>query len=299
MGDGESPRINYVGITPGETEEQSRTVRTSTLQMLSAELFGTKVVPRLIIVLFLGDFLFKGGDTMVIIDELKSVQRFNNSTKAAHFHKTGVGEYQHGDVFWDIPLASIRKIIKSHYQDVSYDDIETLLASEVHEVRLSGFLILTELMNCLNEKQKPRLVGFYLEHLDQCNGWDLVDLSAPAILGTYILIVNESGVLDVLAKSENLWHRRVAIVSTLKLIRNKDLDPTYRIVKILLQDREDLIHKACGWMLREAGKQNRDRLNRFLQKYYNQIPRTTLRYAIEKHEISERLAIMKGNFREV
>ncbi|MDD3865517.1 MAG: DNA alkylation repair protein [Candidatus Izemoplasmatales bacterium] len=233
---------------------------------------------------------------MLILEELKADQRVNNANPLSKFHKTGVGEYQHGDVFWDIPIPKIRRVVKNHYQDVSYDDIDILLASNVHEVRLCGLLILTELMKTISDSQKPRLVNYYLEHLDQINGWDLVDLSAPAILGTYIYEVKDSGILDVLAKSDNLWHRRIAIVATLKLIKHNELNPTYRIVKKLINDQEDLIHKACGWMLREAGKQNRPRLDHFLRDNYSQLSRTTLRYAIEKHDESERKAFLKGNF---
>lgn len=235
---------------------------------------------------------------MSIVEELKQVSKNAVPLSASRYHKTKAGQYQAGDIFWDIPTPVIRAIAKAYASTTLLPDIEKLLFSEVHEVRLCGLILLVGQMEKASEYHQKNLVSFYLDHLDHVNGWDLVDLSAPYIIGKYLVEFGNSEMLDELAVSPDLWRRRVAIVSTWNLIRHGELDATYRIAKTLIHDKEDLIHKACGWMLREAGKRDRGRLNAFLKDNYADLPRTTLRYAIEKHEKTERIALMKGNFRE-
>jgi 3-methyladenine DNA glycosylase AlkD len=190
------------------------------------------------------------------------------------------------------------KIIDKYAPLTTLSEIAVLLQNPVHEVRTCAVAILVRKMKTKDSVIRKTVFDFYIAHLEQCNGWDLVDISAPDIVGEMILETGNDAFLDQLVVSENLWRRRVSIVATWRLIRNNRLDATYRIVGKLLDDQEDLIHKACGWMLREAGKKDRRRLNRFLKENYAKLPRTTLRYAIERHEEAVRKEILKGNFRE-
>jgi 3-methyladenine DNA glycosylase AlkD len=235
---------------------------------------------------------------MSIVEELQKASKNSVPIASSYYHKTKEGDYQHGDIFWNITVPDIRAIAKRHRESVLLPEIEKLLESEVHELRLCGLILLGDQVKKANEFHKKNIVSFYLDHLDFVNGWDLVDLSAPNILGQYLYNAGTTAILDELAVSPDLWRRRVAIVSTLALIRHNELDATFRVTTRLLHDKEDLIHKACGWMLRETGKRDRGRLNNYLQVHYNDLPRTTLRYAIEKHEESERKSLLKGHFRE-
>ncbi|MFH1582761.1 MAG: DNA alkylation repair protein [Candidatus Falkowbacteria bacterium] len=198
----------------------------------------------------------------------------------AGFFKTGVGQYGAGDIFLGIKVPMQRKIAHV-YENLSLVDVRKLLNSKIHEYRLIALLILLSQYKKAEISGKKKIVGFYLHNTKNINNWDLVDLSAPNILGDYLLNKPRQ-ILYKLAKSKNLWEKRISIISTLAFIRNKELGDTLRIAEILLPDRHDLIHKAVGWMLREAGKQDQAVLARFLNKYYKIMPRTMLRYAIEK-----------------
>lgn len=235
----------------------------------------------------------------------------------SRFFKTGKGEYGEGDMFIGMKTPQTRAIVKEARLDVPLSEISKLLHSPWHEIRLCGFLLLVEEMkNTLprpkrkNEKQaadadiikakrRKEIATFYLDNARQANNWDLVDLSAPYIIGCWLLHPDESGnmpdrcILDRLAESSNLWEQRIAIVSTLMLIRNQQLGDTLRIAEKLLPHRHDLIHKAVGWMLREAGKRDISLLRQFLQQHYSTMPRTALRYAIEKMSPEERKEWMK------
>ncbi len=198
----------------------------------------------------------------------------------ARFFKTGKGQYGEGDIFIGVMVPDIRAVAKK-YKDVDFVIIKKLLKSKIHEERLLALLILVEKLNKADEILKKKIFDFYLSQTKYVNNWDLVDLSCRFIVGDFLFTKNRQ-VLYKLAKSKNLWQRRIAIVSTYAFIRRNDLLDTFKIAKILLSDKEDLIHKAVGWMLREAGKKDENKLLCLLDKEAPNMPRTTLRYSIEK-----------------
>ncbi len=223
----------------------------------------------------------------------RDIRKLANPAKAkvlAGFFKTGPGQYGEGDIFLGITLPLQRQLVKQYWRDLTLADAESLLKSKLHEERLIALLILvkkfttSEIFN-----QKSKIYKFYLSHTKYINNWDLVDLSAQNIVGEYLIDKNRS-VLYKLAKSKNLWERRIAILATLTFIKNRDPKDSLAIAKILLSDRHDLIHKAVGWMLREIGKRcNEKTLTDFLDKNVLKMPRTTLRYAIERLPEKNRL----------
>ena len=195
------------------------------------------------------------------------------------FFKTGKGEYGEGDVFLGLTVPNIRKIAKK-YSFASLKIVQELLNSKIHEERLLALFILVDQFKMTgNEK----IVRFYLKNTKKVNNWDLVDSSADKILGNYLLN-KPKNILYKLANSSNLWERRISILSTFEFIRNNKFEDSLEIAEILLNDKQDLIHKAVGWMLREVGKRNQTVLEKFLKKYYKRMPRTMLRYAIEKFD---------------
>ena len=225
---------------------------------------------------------------MQIIKDLKEVADEKLAKNYARFFKTGKGEYGEGDKFLGMRVGTIRKIAKKH-KEISFDDLEKLFEGEYHEYRLAAIFILKH-----KYKEDPKkVVEMYLKNLKYVNNWDLVDLSAPKILGRWLLD-RDRKILYKLAKSKDLWEKRVAILSCFTFIREKDYDDALKISEILLNDSHDLIHKAVGWMLREIGNRDLGVEEKFLKKYYNQMPRTMLRYAIEKFEESKRLDYLKG-----
>ena len=205
----------------------------------------------------------------------KSVEEKRNVLQ--RFFKTGKGEYGEGDRFLGVVVPEIRKVAKM-FKDASYDVLEVLLESEWHEVRLCALLILREKYNA----EPERVVEFYLAHTGGINNWDLVDLSAPYVLGRYLVDKEDRSVLYELADSYEMWHQRIAVVATLMLIRNGLYDDTFRLAEMMLQTRYDLMQKAVGWMLREVGKRDQELLCGFLDIYGRKMPRTMLRYAIER-----------------
>jgi len=203
----------------------------------------------------------------------------------SHFFKTGRGEYGEGDIFLGITVPVSRNIARK-YQELSFEEIAKLFESKFHEERLVALLILVQKYKLASLKkdlvQKKKIYNFYLTKTKYINNWDLVDLSSHYIVGNY-LIDKDRKILDKLAKSKNLWEKRIAIISTFAFIYKGEADYTFRIVRILLNDKHDLIHKACGWMLREVGKRvSGEKLESFLKENSKKMPRTMLRYAIEK-----------------
>jgi len=196
------------------------------------------------------------------------------------FFKTGPGEYAEGDIFLGLTAAFTRKTVKE-FQDLPLTDTIKLLHSKIHEERLLALLILVQQFSRADDQAKEKIYQAYLDNTKFINNWDLVDLSAPQIVGGF-LIDQDRKILCKLAKSALLWERRIAVLATFAFIRTGDLDDTFVIVKLLLADKEDLIHKACGWMLREAGKRNVRLEEEFLSKHCRIMSRTMLRYAIEK-----------------
>ena len=203
------------------------------------------------------------------------------------FFKTGKGQYGEGDKFLGVTVPNVREVAKK-YKTISAEDIETLLHSEWHEMRLCALIILVE-----NSKKNvsKETFDFYLSQTRYINNWDLVDLSAPAIVGKYLLDKNRD-ILYKMAESDLLWDNRIAMVSTLTFIRNNDLDDTYNLALKMMNHKHDLMHKAIGWMLREAGKRDEERLYNFVMEHKAQMPRTTLRYAIEKFDKEMRELLM-------
>lgn len=213
------------------------------------------------------------------------LQRIKNQEKAkilARFFKTGKGEYGEGDIFIGLMVPDSRKVAVK-YKDMPLNDIKILLKSKIHEERLIALLMLVHNYKNGNTAEKEKIYNFYLKNTKLINNWDLVDLTADKIVGAHLLDKDKS-ILYKLAKSNNIWERRIAIISTFYFIRNNKFDDTFEISRLLLNDKHDLIHKAVGWMLRELGKRNQMEEEKFLRKYYKNMPRTMLRYAIERLE---------------
>ena len=229
--------------------------------------------------------------------DLAALADAERAANVAWFFKTGKGQYGEGDRFLGIPVPLLRKTAL-RYRDLALADIGRLLASRIHEHRAAALEILVaQYERESSEKARGRIVRFYLAHTSGINNWDLVDASAPYILGNY-LKTRPRDPLYKLAASPNLWERRIAIVSTLAFIKCGEIEDTFRIAGLLLSDDHDLIHKAVGWALREAGKVSRDALLNFLANHYVLIPRTALRYAIEHFDPEQRKQILAGQMRE-
>lgn len=212
------------------------------------------------------------------------------------FFKTGKGEYGEGDIFYGITVPQTRAIAKK-YSKLNLTDAEELLRSKIHEERLCALLLLVENYEKkgVTEKEKEEIVKFYLKNTKLVNNWDLVDLSAHHILGEWLYMRKKKRkLLYTLAKSENLWERRISIITCFYFIKNKDYKDALKIAKIHLNDEQDLMHKAVGWMLREIGKKDLEAEEEFLKKHYKKMPRTMLRYAIEKFSENKRQKYLKG-----
>lgn len=207
------------------------------------------------------------------------------------FFKTGEGQYGYGDKFMGIPVPLSRGVAKKH-KAASVATVEDLLRSEWHEARLCALLIMVEKARRGDEETRRQMFELYLASTGRINNWDLVDLSAPQIVGGW-LMQKSRDVLYTLADSPLLWDNRVAIVATYAFIKNGDLDDTYRLATRLMDHPHELIHKAVGWMLREAGKKDMPRLMAFVDKHYASMPRTMLRYAIEKYPEDMRKEVLK------
>jgi 3-methyladenine DNA glycosylase AlkD len=230
------------------------------------------------------------------LNELKKTIRANANKDHAKtmqwFFKTGKGEYGEGDKFVGIKVPVQRKIAKQ-FGGLDLKDLQKLLNSQIHEERLISLLILVEKYDKANEKVKEKIYSFYKKNTRKINNWDLVDLSAPKIMGIHLLN-RDKQILYKFAHSKNLWEKRISIISTYSFIKNHDFKTTLEISDILLNDDHDLIHKAVGWMLREVGKQDLITLEKFLKSRYNKMPRTMLRYSIEKFPEKKRKKYLKG-----
>ena len=219
-----------------------------------------------------------------MLDQLKrELSQLNDHDRAKNlqwFFKTGKGQYGEGDIFLGITVPEQRKVAKK-YVDLSLDDLQELLNSKIHEHRFTALVILISKYRKAEESIKGEIFEFYLKNTEKINNWDLVDLSAPRIVGDY-LRNKERSILYKLAKSDSLWERRVSILSTFTFIDNNDFEDALNISELLLNDEHDLIHKAVGWALREIGKRDQNIEEGFLTMHYLHMPRTMLRYAIEK-----------------
>lgn len=224
-----------------------------------------------------------------ILVEFRNLENKVKAKILSRFFKTGKGEYGEGDKFLGITVPVIRKIAKK-YRSLSFEELSKLIKSSFHEVRLLALLIIIEKLDD-GDGVKKKVFDFYFKNIKYINNWDLIDVTCRFIVGDY-LFDRDRGILYDLAKSENLWERRIAIVSTYSFIRCGQYVDTLNISKILIFDRHDLIHKAVGWMLREVGKRDEKLLKQFLSKYSAQMPRTMLRYAIERLSVNDRKMFM-------
>jgi 3-methyladenine DNA glycosylase AlkD len=219
-----------------------------------------------------------------MLEKLKGeMQKLADKKKAkllSGFFKTGKGEYGEGDLFLGIVVPN-QRIVAKQFTGLSLPDLEKLLHSRYHEHRLTALLIIVQKFKKADDVQRENIIKLYLKNYAYINNWDLVDLTAPETLGAY-LVDKDRRILYVLANSDNLWKKRIAILSTFKFIKNKEFKDAIKISKILLNDKHDLIHKAVGWMLREVGKRDQQTEEKFLRLHYQTMPRTMLRYAIEK-----------------
>jgi 3-methyladenine DNA glycosylase AlkD len=231
-----------------------------------------------------------------IIDHLNELATKQRKESNEWFFKTGKGEYSEFDQFIGVTAPNIRKVAKKYFGTITDHDLTILVRNPVHEVRLCGLIILVHKYRS-KISDKRSIYNYYLENISYINNWDLVDSSAPHVLGDYMFNnQNEINLLYKLSQSDNLWEKRISIITTLIFIRNNYFDPTLIIAKTLLGDPHDLIHKAVGWTIREIYKRDEDVATRFLRENYTSLPRTTLRYAIEKMSEQERQIYLKGVF---
>lgn len=228
---------------------------------------------------------------MICEKELRGKTSPENAKQLQIFFKTGKGEYGEGDMFIGVKVPEVRKLAKE-FKDASFEEIQELLNSEIHEHRqLALFILELQYSKTKNEK----IVEIYKSNLKSINNWDLVDFSAPKILGKYYFC-NDKSYLYNLANSRQLWEKRIAMLSTFYFIQHNDFDDALKIAEILLKDEHDLIHKSVGWMLREIGKRNIKIEEDFLKKHCRKMPRTMLRYAIEKFPENKRKKYLNGGF---
>ncbi len=226
-----------------------------------------------------------------ITDYLLSLGNAETAKRSKSFFKTGKGEYGFGDIFLGIRVPVLRKAVKS-FNKISLDTAEQLLHSKYHEIRLFALLLLVDRFNKATADEQKRIYKLYLNNTKYINNWDLVDSSAHYIVGAYLSDKNKD-ILYRLTQSDSLWERRVAVISTFYFIKNNDFKDATIIIEDLLDDQEDLIHKAAGWMLREIGKRDHAEEALFLECHYHRMPRTTLRYAVERFDEEERQMWLK------
>lgn len=233
-------------------------------------------------------------------DIRKALRAYADETDAAiyrRFFKTGPGEYGEGDRFIGVRVPATRRVARD-YRTLPLADTLTLLQSDIHEERLLALIILSHKFKAGTPDEQTTIYRAYLDHTPFINNWDLVDVSAEHVVGAYLERRSRKPLHD-LARSESLWERRIAILSTFRFIRHDDFDETLAIAEILVADAHDLIHKAVGWMLREVGKRDRSKEESFLIRHYRTMPRTMLRYAIEKFTEEIRQQYLKGTLKAV
>lgn len=233
-----------------------------------------------------------------LYSEILSRQDPVQAANLARFFKTGKGEYGEGDIFLGIKVPVTREVVKHCWQETTFDELETCITSEYHEVRLAALLTLVQIFKHAKKdlKLQQRCIDFYLANTEGINNWDLVDLSCYELLGFWLLDKDQTLLYDLARNGRSIWEQRIGIVSTMQFIRHGELDDTYAIADIFLNKPKplhDLLQKAVGWLLREAGKRDEQRLKEWLSTRYQTMPRTMLRYAIEKFPEEERQQFLK------
>jgi len=235
-------------------------------------------------------------DVKKLQEEVKSLGSPQKAKASEWFFKTGKGEYAEGDKFFGLTTPESKMIAKKYSHLLNLEDLAKLLKSGIHEERIISIILLKEMYKKGDEKIKEEIFKIYIENTKHINNWDIVDISAEHIVGDYLENKKKDLLYDF-SKSEVLWERRISIMSTFGYIKKGKPELTLELAEILLEDKQDLIHKAVGWMLREIGKRcSQDILEEFLKKHYARIPRTALRYAIEKFPESLRQKYLKGDF---
>ncbi len=229
---------------------------------------------------------------MGIIEEIKAIATPERAKISAWYFKTGKGQYGEGDIFIGISNPDLRKICKK-YQNLSFEELQTLLDDSIHEFRTAALFILVAQMKKAKDKEAEAIFNFYIKNTDRINNWDLVDCSARDVVGAYLFDKNRSILYDM-ANTDHLWTQRIAIVATAYFINKKDFYDVLKLSKTLIGHSHDLIHKAVGWMLREAWKKGGNKqVEDYLEQNISEIPRTTLRYAIEKMDEEQRRYFMQ------
>jgi len=229
-----------------------------------------------------------------LFSELQSQANPRQAEVLQSFFKAGKGQYGEGDIFLGIKVPVLRQIAK-RYKELEMKEIQELLNNKIHEHRMIGLFILIHKYNKADTEEAKEIFYFYLNNTKKINNWDLVDLSSPNVVGDFLLKnYDKKQIIYDLAQSKNLWEKRIAILSTFAFIRGNKFDDALAISEILLNDSHDLIHKAVGWMLREIGKRNLETEEEFLKEHYKDMPRTMLRYAIEKFDEEKRKRYLRG-----
>ncbi|MBR4842986.1 MAG: DNA alkylation repair protein [Bacteroidaceae bacterium] len=220
----------------------------------------------------------------ILLDEIMRKSDPTQVEGLMRFFKTGPGQYGYGDKFLGIKVPVTRRVVKECWSKADFDNLEECINSRYHEVRLAALLSLIEIFNHSKKdvELRKRCIDFYLSHTDRINNWDLVDLSCYPLLGTWLLDKDRTLLYDLARNGKTIWEQRIGIVSTIQFIRHGQTADTYAIAEILLDHKHDLIHKAVGWLLREAGKKNVEELKAWLEPRCSIMPRTMLRYAVEK-----------------
>lgn len=217
---------------------------------------------------------------MEVIEELLNLRNEEEAKHLMRFFKTQKGEYGEGDIFLGIRVPVTRKIVKKYYNSVCYAELQKMLDSKYHEIRLCALLIMVEIFE--RTDRKSDIVNLYVKNVSNINNWDLVDLTAHKIIGAYYLITGDDAIIRKLASSNHLWSERIAVVSQWSVLKQGKFDLLLELCEKFLTHKHDLMHKATGWMLREAGKKDINVLLSFLDKYAKVMPRTELRYSIER-----------------
>ena len=232
-----------------------------------------------------------------LYNEILARQDAEQAVNLSRFFKTGKGQYGEGDKFLGVKVPTTRDVVKQCWQETSFEDLETCICSEYHEIRLAALLTLVQIFKHAKKDKtlQQQCIDFYLTHTEFINNWDLVDLSCYELLGTWLLDKDRTLLYDLARDGKTIWEQRIGMVSTMQFIRHGQVDDTYAIADIFLekpQPLHDLLQKAVGWLLREAGKRDEQRLKDWLSTRHATMPRTMLRYAIEKFKDEERRRYM-------